>query len=230
MFSFILTHPLALSATAPVVFLQYLAAIAVAEAVQNYDRARYKDVPVRLKWPNDIYAGVKRGDGREESVKIGGILVNTQYSGGDYDVVVGIGLNVSNAAPTTSLNNLVHDLNAAADKSGSSQSSLQGFTPERLLASVLTTFSALYAMFKHSGFPGAIEQLYYKHWLHEGQIVTLEEEGGVKARIRGVTRDWGLLLAEEVRGETSSGTGRAFALQSDSNSFDFMKGLVKRKI
>lgn len=71
--------------------------------------------------------------------------------------------------------------------------------------------------------------MYYKHWLHTDQIVTLEAEGGVRARIKGITRDWGLLLAEELGWEDRA-TGKIWTLQSDSNSFDFFKGLVKRKV
>lgn len=46
-------HPMELSSAAPVVFIQYLAAIAIVEAVQSYDKG-YENVPVKLKWPNDI--------------------------------------------------------------------------------------------------------------------------------------------------------------------------------
>ena len=58
--------------------------------------------------------------------------------------------------------------------------------------------------------------------------MTLEAEGGVRARIKGITTDWGLLKAEELGWEDRA-TGRILALQSDSNSFDFFKGLIKRK-
>jgi biotin--protein ligase len=34
-------------------FIQYLASMAVVEAVKFYGEG-YEDVPVRLKWPNDI--------------------------------------------------------------------------------------------------------------------------------------------------------------------------------
>jgi biotin---protein ligase len=51
----------------------------------------------------------------------------------------------------------------------------------------------------------------------------------VRARIKGITRDWGLLLAEELGWDDRS-TGKIWQLQSDSNSFDFFKGLVKRKV
>jgi biotin--protein ligase len=60
-------------------------------------------------------------------------------------------------------------------------------------------------------------------------VVTVESEGGLRARIKGVTRDWGLLLAEELDREGGP-TGHMIALQSDSNSFDFFKGLIKRKV
>ncbi|EER39976.1 biotin apo-protein ligase [Histoplasma capsulatum H143] len=68
-----------------------------------------------------------------------------------------------------------------------------------------------------------------RHWLHMDQIVTLEAEGGVRARIKGITSDYGLLVAEELGWEDRP-TGKTWELQSDSNSFDFFKGLIKRKV
>ena len=59
--------------------------------------------------------------------------------------------------------------------------------------------------------------------------MTLETAGGVRARIAGITRDFGLLRAEEVGWEDRP-TGRVWELQSDGNSFDFFRGLVKRKV
>ena len=41
---------------------------------------------VRLKWPNDIYVELPGSDTKK---KVGGILVNTSFSGGNVDVVVG---------------------------------------------------------------------------------------------------------------------------------------------
>ena len=150
----------------------------------------------------------------KELTKIGGILVNSHYNSSEFLSVVGIGLNTTNAAPTTSLNAL---------------NPPYPFTLEKLLARILTTFSAFYDKFCHTGFDKSFEEMYYKHWLHTDQIVTLEAEGGVRARIKGITRDWGLLLAEELGWEDRA-TGKIWTLQSDSNSFDFFKGLVKRKV
>lgn len=70
--------------------------------------------------------------------------------------------------------------------------------------------------------------MYYRHWLHTEQIVTLEAEAGVRAKIKGITTDWGLLIAEELN-SYDEGTGKIWSLQTDSNSFDFFKGLVRRK-
>lgn len=213
-FSTTMKHPMELSNTAPVVFIQYLAAIAIAEGIQSYDRG-YQDVPVKLKWPNDIYAQDPTKPGKKEYVKIGGILVNSSYSSGNYDLVVGIGINTTNTAPTTSLNALLGP----------------GFTPftlEKLLARILTKFETIYKGFCRTGFDKKLEETYYKHWLHTDQIVTLEAEGGVRARVKGITRDWGLLKAEELGWEDRP-TGKIWELQSDSNSFDFFKGLLKRK-
>ncbi|KAI4644677.1 uncharacterized protein J4E78_009496 [Alternaria triticimaculans] len=230
MFSTVLHHSFTLSQSAPVVFLQYLAALAIVQGIQNYAPG-YEKIPVKLKWPNDIYAQLP-GSSNNPVVKIGGILVNSSYSGSTYDVVTGIGLNLSNAAPTTSLNLLAKSLNPP----------LKDFTPEKLLASILAHFETLYSTFTQSGFTRDMEEFYYANWLHTDQLVTLESvEGGgggvggyngapVKARIKGITRDWGLLLAEEVREVDGRGTGRVVQVQSDGNSFDFFRGLVRRKV
>lgn len=215
-FSTVMHHSFAVSQSAPVVFIQYLAALAIVAGIKNYAPG-YEKIPVKLKWPNDIYAQLP-GSSNNPVVKIGGILVNSSYSGSSYDLVCGIGLNLSNAAPTTSLNLLA-----------STQSPpLKAFTPEKLLASILAQFETLYSTFCQAGFTRDMEGDYYDSWLHTDQIVTLETESGVKARIKGITRDWGLLLAEELGWEHRP-TGKLITLQSDSNSFDFFRGLVRKK-
>ena len=228
MFSTVLRHSLALSEKAPVVFVQYLAALAVVAGVQSYGgNGQYGKMPVKLKWPNDIYAlsptatSNSTPPAREDYVKIGGILVTSSYTAsGGYTLVVGIGLNANNSAPTTSLAQLAQKLQ------------LPPLEVEVLLASILTSFEKLYTRFTNSGWDAQFESLYYGHWLHTNQIVTLEAEGGVRARIKGISRDWGLLLAEGLRGEGMGerGTGEVWRLQSDSNSFDFFKGLLRRKV
>lgn len=217
MFSTVMHHSFAMSQSAPVVFVQYLAALAIVQGIKGYAPG-YDKIPVKLKWPNDIYAQLP-GSSNNPVVKIGGILVNSSYSGSSYDLVCGIGLNLSNALPTTSLNLLA-----------STQSPpLKALTPEKLLASILANFESLYSTFCQAGFTRQMEGEYYDNWLHTDQVVTLETEVGVKARIKGITRDWGLLVAEELGWEDRP-TGKVITLQSDSNSFDFFRGLVRRKV
>ncbi|KAL0264140.1 biotin holocarboxylase synthetase [Diplodia seriata] len=223
MYSTVLRHSVALSQSAPVVFVQYLAALATVTGVHAYDDG-YASLPVRLKWPNDIYAlspsaSSSSADSKNPTdyVKIGGVLVNSSYQGAEYTLVAGVGVNVANAAPTTSLD-------ALARARG-----LPPFRAEKLLASILTRFEELYRRFCREGWGEEMERLYYAYWLHAGQVVTLEQEGGVRARIKGVTRDWGLLVAEELGWEDRP-TGRCWQLQSDSNSFDFFKGLLRKKL
>ena len=53
MFSLVIRHPVALTAQAPVIFLQYLAALAIVQGIKTYD-VGFKNLPIKLKWPNDI--------------------------------------------------------------------------------------------------------------------------------------------------------------------------------
>jgi hypothetical protein len=51
--STIINHAAYLASSRPIVFIQYLAAIATVEAIQSYGPGCQK-LPVKLKWPNDI--------------------------------------------------------------------------------------------------------------------------------------------------------------------------------
>ncbi|KAJ5214265.1 hypothetical protein N7449_001434 [Penicillium cf. viridicatum] len=221
-FSTVVRHPMDKIQSAPVVFLQYLSAMAVVRGIKNYAKG-YEKIPVKLKWPNDIYALDPDDPEQKRYTKICGILINSHFMSNEYISVVGIGVNATNASPTTALTTL------AARYASPGAATASPVTLERLLARILTTFESLYTRFLRTGFDRGFEAMYYEDWLHMHQIVTLEEEGGARARIQGITRDWGLLLAEEL-GWNDRPTGRVWQLQSDSNSFDFFRGLVKRKL
>ena len=159
-------------------------------------------------------------------VKIGGILINTQYSDGMYHCVLGIGLNLYNSAPTTSLMAVLGKIQ---------NSTSWPSTPlkwERMLACLVAAISSLYNRFCVTGFDRTFQEQYYKYWLHSNQLVKIEGEHG-KVRIRGITRDWGNLIAEEIIGSddgtTEEMTGKTIELFSDGNSFDFFQGLIKKK-
>lgn len=53
MFSTVIRHPLGKLQSAPVVFIQYLAAMAVVSGIKSYG-VGYDTMPVKMKWPNDI--------------------------------------------------------------------------------------------------------------------------------------------------------------------------------
>jgi len=228
MFSVVIRHPMTHLSSAPVVFIQYLAAMAIVSGIRSYDGSTYKGLPVKLKWPNDIYAidptkanetGLSEN---EKYTKVGGILVNSHYNSKEYIAVCGAGINLSNSSPTVSLNDLIPLLPRA-------HRGAAPFQLEKLLASILVSFESLYQQFMVTGFDGVMEDMYYKDWLHMDQIVTIESEGGARAQIKGITRDYGLLVADELGWEDRP-TGKRITLMSDSNSFDFFRGLVKRKV
>lgn len=52
-FSTLIRHPAELMTRAPVVFIQYLAAMAVIQGIRGYDKG-YETLPVKMKWPNDV--------------------------------------------------------------------------------------------------------------------------------------------------------------------------------
>lgn len=225
------------------VFIQYLAAIAIAQAIKSY-RPECQDLPVRLKWPNDIFArDPTQPPHREDAyVKIGGILSTCSYMDGTYQIVLGIGVNVNNPRPTTSLDALMAHLFKEEGK----RSTPEPFVIEDLMARILVRLEVLYAEFMESGFTDGMHEAYYQHWLHSGQIVKLDAQGGVYGRIVGITRDWGMLKVDELEKVTATTEGEdggevkdpkmarpngvRWALRSDENSFDFWAGLIKSRI
>uniref|UniRef100_A0A093VZ52 Biotin--protein ligase n=1 Tax=Talaromyces marneffei PM1 TaxID=1077442 RepID=A0A093VZ52_TALMA len=178
-FSTVVRHPMEKMQSAPIVFIQYLAAMAVVKGIKTYDKG-YEQLPIKMKWPNDVYAMDPAEPDKQKYTKICGILVNSHYSSEEYVSVVGIGINATNAAPTTSLNAIVEKFASPATIKSSP------IILEKLLARILTVFEELYIRFLRTGFDKQFEDMYYEDWLHMHQIVTLEEQGGVRARIKGI--------------------------------------------
>lgn len=223
--------------------LQYLCSIALIESILGYGLVNpgsgngYEDMPLKLKWPNDIYilkpeyfeeiedknnvSSTVEGDDAKW-VKVSGALVNTQYLDGHYNLVWGAGVNVSNEAPTTSLNLVLSKLNTIRAKKGKSE--LASYQIEILLAKIMANLNNFYDVFKKSGLNPFLP-LYYKRWFHNNQTVLLDQEGSgstIKVEIKGITQN-GLLVAQNTN------TKELYELQPDGNSFDIFKGLVYRK-
>ncbi|KAL3845565.1 hypothetical protein ACJIZ3_002968 [Penstemon smallii] len=190
--------------------VQYVVSLAMTEAIN--DVCLQNGVPsldVRIKWPNDLYL---------DGLKVGGILCTSTYRSKKFNITAGIGLNVSNQKPTTCLNSVLRRL-------GCDSQQLQS---EDIVAAFFNKFESYYHIFISQGFQ-ALEKLYYKTWLHSGQRVIVQEKNENMdevsenvVTILGLTSS-GFLLASTEDGQTCE-------LHPDGNSFDFFKGLVRRKL
>ncbi|GMF03163.1 unnamed protein product [Ambrosiozyma monospora] len=78
----------------PVSFVQYIATIAYIQAILTYGPG-YENIPVRIKWPNDIYIMLPQYLGQvipsnsteTTYAKIGGILVNTNIVNKEFNLI-----------------------------------------------------------------------------------------------------------------------------------------------
>ncbi|PON76599.1 Biotin--acetyl-CoA-carboxylase ligase [Parasponia andersonii] len=188
--------------------VQYVVSLAVTEAIKEIcDKNGLPYVDIRIKWPNDLYLN---------NIKVGGVLCTSTYKSKKFNVSVGIGLNVDNEKPTTCLNAFLKELSIADYK----------FKREDILATFFSKFEKFFDIFLDQGFQ-SLEELYYKTWLHSGQRVIVQEKTGDQVVENVVT----------IQGLTSSGyllavgdDNQMCELHPDGNSFDFFKGLVRRKL
>ncbi|XP_073009596.1 biotin--protein ligase 2-like isoform X1 [Typha latifolia] len=190
-------------------FLQYVVSLALTEAIKELCRAKgLTQLDVRIKWPNDIYLN---------GLKVGGILCTSTYRSKCFNVCAGIGLNVDNEKPTTCLNAALQEV----------KSTSHGLKREEILAYFFNKFENLLEIFLNQGFQ-VLEELYCTTWLHSGQKVVIQEkhEGqpveDTVVTIQGLTSSGYLLATDE--------DNKTYELHPDGNSFDFFKGLVRRKM
>ncbi|KAJ1829598.1 biotin holocarboxylase synthetase [Coemansia sp. RSA 2599] len=222
-FTTLLRHPNLRQA--PVVMLQYLYSLAAIEAIKG--QPGYEGLPLRLKWPNDVYALYDAGSdssgdssddvGEPGFVKIGGLLVGSSYKNNEFTLLFGFGISVANPLPTTSINKIIRDYNF---KTGSR---LCAMSMEKILALITAKFEELYRQFLVHGFEPLLKS-YYRNWLHTDQIVTLADKGYEKAKVIGLCPTEGLLQVRSLLNPSV-----VYSLQPDGNSFDMMKGLISRK-
>ncbi|KIM62847.1 hypothetical protein SCLCIDRAFT_1214636 [Scleroderma citrinum Foug A] len=210
--------------TSNLVFIQYLFAIAVADACRAIDPSRKWANRVKLKWPNDIYGEFPSQDTwkKTELKKIGGILVNLNFGDGTVDIVVGCGLNILNEPPVASLAQLA----ALADHDTQEPSNLR---VKRVTAAILAAFERIWSSFLENeelGFEPFLDR-YTSDWVHSNQIVTLTTTTPhTTVRVESITTDHGLLRTVPLSNAQGS---QYIDLQPDGNSFDMMKGLIKMK-
>ncbi|KAF3683752.1 Biotin--protein ligase 1, chloroplastic [Capsicum annuum] len=190
--------------------LQYVVCLAMTEAIKAI--CLEKGTPhldVRIKWPNDLYLG---------GLKVGGILSTSVYRSKKFYISAGVGLNVGNEKPTTCLNAVLKRVNPLSRE----------LKREDIIAAFFNKFESFYDVFLEQGFQ-ALEELYYTTWLHSGQRVIVQD--------RSDDQDQLVENVVTIQGLTSSGyllaitdDGQMCELHPDGNSFDFFKGLIKRKM
>ncbi|OVA08013.1 Biotin protein ligase [Macleaya cordata] len=169
--------------------VQYVVSLAVTEAINDVCHANglpYLDV--KIKWPNDLYL---------YGLKVGGILCTSTYRSKKFNISAGVGLNVDNEKPTTCLNAVLRGLTSVAFQ----------LKREEILAAFFNRFEILFDIFLNQGFQ-ALEELYYKTWLHSGQRVVIQEKDEGQSVENVVT----------IQGLTSS--GYLLAIGEDSHLYE----------
>ena len=132
-------------------------------------------------------------------------MCTSTYSNGTFDVVVGVGINLENAEPTTCVNRIIAERLARDGQ----PAPLTPLTRERLMAGFMNRFEALGDLLAASGGFAPLEGSYLRQWLHTDQEVSLvEEEEGEQntGGVGGGDRDGGRvekLVKLVVKGVTS---------------------------
>ena len=216
---------------APLVFVQYIVSLAMVEAIRSFDSG-FEDFPVKLKWPNDVYCenpDFKQDSKDEDNLefyKVGGLLINSNVLDNQYVLVAGLGVNVSNYAPSISLNTIVNKLNSGVEKT----KNLPPLDISPLKNYLLNTMLSLVPCLPSSGLWALVHLRtcttrdgYIQTKLSRWSSTTMS-----KPRLLVFPRITGMLIVEEVD-RNNKPIGKTYELQPDGNSFDMMKGLLKKK-
>jgi len=187
-------------------FVQYLAAMAAVDAIRM--EKNWEHVPLRIKWPNDVYV---RGS------KIGGVLCEAVLRGGEFHIVVGIGVNITNPEPTTCLSTAISECGVRVD------GARRQFMREIFLGHYLTAFERLFDEFSEQGFEGRLKERYLASWLHTDQTLSLGSADGPKGVVTGLAPNgWVRVYRKDLN---------AFQdLAPDLSSLDVQESVVREKV
>lgn len=247
--SVLLRVPAASAATAAtLVHLQYAAGLAVVAALRRV--WGWPPAGVRVKWPNDVYVvpsdgatdgarvanggggggGGGGGDGGGAGVggvKVGGVLVEATVRGGSVAAVVGLGVNVANAAPTTSLVAAAAAAGVDVTGGGGGGGNAPTLSREALLGATLTELERLTDALSAGGWdtPGGVRAQYEAAWMHRGQRVALPRGvggGGRRGVVRGLDAEGNICVAVDGGGVAK--------LDAATTSFDVLAGALREKV
>ncbi|ESP03602.1 hypothetical protein LOTGIDRAFT_171251 [Lottia gigantea] len=185
-------------------FLQHIVSLAVVQSVRTLPQC--EDLPLKLKWPNDIYFN--------RLMKLGGVIVNSSMIGSVIHTIIGCGFNVSNSNPTICINDIISNWN------NNHGTFIPLCTTEQLIARTVTHIEQLIHFFQTDG-AEAFCDLYYKYWIHSGDKVKVESLDFAEATVNGLD-DFGFL-------QVKLNGGSLVSLQPDGNSFDIMHNLIAMK-
>ncbi|XP_050404110.1 biotin--protein ligase [Patella vulgata] len=187
-----------------ITFLQHIMSLAVVQSVRSLPGCG--DLPLKLKWPNDIYY--------ERSIKLGGVIVNCSVVGSTIHAIIGCGFNVSNSNPTICINDIISQYNKEH------KTTISMCRPEQLIARTISNTEKLIQLFQSQGHQAFCE-LYYKNWIHSSERVQVESLDFSLVTVSGLD-EFGFL-------EVKKDDGSVFSLQPDGNSFDIMHNLIAIK-
>jgi biotin--protein ligase len=88
--------------------------------------------------------------------KVSGLIVNSSFLQNEFLLVIGCGINLNNAHPTVSINEIIRQHNPA----------LAPLKREEVLADILVTFEKMYNEFCEKGMGSWFLDMYYRRWLH----------------------------------------------------------------
>ncbi|KAJ8682026.1 hypothetical protein QAD02_017818 [Eretmocerus hayati] len=186
--------------------IQHLMAVAIVHAIKSIPEC--EDIDIKIKWPNDLYAG--------NNFKIGGLVVSTSLDSTTAICNLGVGVNLSNSSPTVCINDLIKKCNETSKKK------VKKLTLERYLALVFNELESLLDIVQ-AGNMDHLYKLYYKYWMHNDVDVTVMSADGTSQEVKILGIDeFGFL---EVKGRR----GKSFTVHPDGNSFDIFSGLIAPK-
>ena len=187
-----------------ITLLQHIISIAIIHGILTIPN--YEMLDLKLKWPNDIYYG--------KDTKLGGVLVSNYSMGSTNKCILSVGMNVS-TENLSSLNSVIDDYNLK------NKTSLLHLKLEYVLARCLNQLEKfLYDI--EEGKLSDILQLYYRYWLHANAEISLWDSEDIFV-IKSLD-EYGYLTVESKRDR------QTYSIQPDGNSFDMLKGCIRRKL
>lgn len=154
--------------------LQLVIPLAIIRSIKNSGKARGITVNgLEAKWPNDVYLQGK---------KIGGILVNSQSSGKNCVMSIGIGINVNNVGENISLEELFP----------------KTFSRGIVLKQYFIEFDKLAKRFGTEGWEKDLEEEYKAVWMHYNKEVVITKNNE-KAVVIDISQH-GVIIAKDKNG------------------------------